>query len=190
MRTPPLQTMARPSSYDPNRIPASVFASKPSTIMDWSVASNESLFSIHMGNNSFSRDHAILMGKSGELTKLDEMNYPSNRLSVTEAKSNELNNFSSSLPPVIEATADTDRKSVDMSEDLRVKHKTSEDLKMELKEHVEVHKKEKPSPADQARVSDTASSISDGKGTPRICASPPRFSHESGNSASSFAFPM
>ncbi|GAV65681.1 hypothetical protein CFOL_v3_09195 [Cephalotus follicularis] len=43
--------------YDPNRIPTSVFGGKPTTSMEWSVASNESLFSIHMGNCSFSRDH-------------------------------------------------------------------------------------------------------------------------------------
>ncbi|XP_047313512.1 flocculation protein FLO11-like [Impatiens glandulifera] len=38
--------------YDPNRIPSAIFA-KPSNQADWSVASNESLFSI-AGNNSFS----------------------------------------------------------------------------------------------------------------------------------------
>ncbi|KAF8052094.1 hypothetical protein N665_1611s0007 [Sinapis alba] len=35
--------------YDPNRIPSSVFSSKPSSSTDWSIASNESLFSIHDG---------------------------------------------------------------------------------------------------------------------------------------------
>ncbi|XP_050229473.2 uncharacterized protein LOC126678622 [Mercurialis annua] len=58
--------MVQAGGYDPNRIPSSIFASKPTTPMDWSVASNESLFSIHMGNNSFSRDHVFLMYKSGE----------------------------------------------------------------------------------------------------------------------------
>ncbi|GAV83921.1 hypothetical protein CFOL_v3_27366 [Cephalotus follicularis] len=44
--------------YDPNRIPTSVFGGKPTTSsMEWSVTSNESLFSIHVGNCSFSRDH-------------------------------------------------------------------------------------------------------------------------------------
>ncbi|CAH8355379.1 unnamed protein product [Eruca vesicaria subsp. sativa] len=40
--------------YDPNRIPSSVFISKPSNSADWSIASNESLFSIHDGNFSIS----------------------------------------------------------------------------------------------------------------------------------------
>ncbi|MED6110903.1 hypothetical protein PIB30_047319 [Stylosanthes scabra] len=38
--------------YDPNRIPASVFA-KSNPNEQWSVASNESLFSIRLGNGSF-----------------------------------------------------------------------------------------------------------------------------------------
>ncbi|XP_022752246.1 ras guanine nucleotide exchange factor V-like [Durio zibethinus] len=58
--------------YVPNRIPSSVFSSKPATPMDWSTASNESLFSIHIGNGSFSRDQFFMLHKSGELTKLDE----------------------------------------------------------------------------------------------------------------------
>ncbi|XVF60685.1 hypothetical protein PTKIN_Ptkin08bG0068000 [Pterospermum kingtungense] len=56
--------------YVPNRIPSSIFSSKPT--MDWSTASNESLFSIQVGNVSFSRDQFFMLYKSGELTKLDE----------------------------------------------------------------------------------------------------------------------
>ncbi|KAE9612616.1 hypothetical protein Lalb_Chr06g0174951 [Lupinus albus] len=63
-QSPPMQTMS-PSGYDPNRIPCSIFSSpKP---MEWSVQSNESLFSIHIGNTSFSRDHVFAFNKSGEL---------------------------------------------------------------------------------------------------------------------------
>ncbi|XP_022774052.1 uncharacterized protein LOC111316328 [Durio zibethinus] len=58
--------------YVPNRIPSSIFSSKPATPMDWSTASNESLFSIHVGNGSFSKDQFFMLYKSGELTKLDE----------------------------------------------------------------------------------------------------------------------
>ncbi|KAL3646087.1 hypothetical protein CASFOL_011285 [Castilleja foliolosa] len=65
--------------YDPNRIPASVFSTKPD---GWSVASNESLFSIQMGNNSFSHDNAILYEKSGELGRLDDWNPIGSQLSV------------------------------------------------------------------------------------------------------------
>lgn len=56
---------AKLPGYDPYRIPASIFSSKPSTPMEWSVASNESLFSIHVGNDSF-----IMMQKSGELNNM------------------------------------------------------------------------------------------------------------------------
>jgi hypothetical protein len=69
--------MERPGGYDPLRIPSSIFEKNKGTApMDWSVASNESLFSIHAGNNSFSRDHVLLLGdlgKSGDITKSGEL---------------------------------------------------------------------------------------------------------------------
>ncbi|KAK8695004.1 hypothetical protein V6N13_072546 [Hibiscus sabdariffa] len=49
-----------------SRIPAHVFAPTSATSQaEWSTASNESLFSIHMGNTSF--NESSLMSKSGEL---------------------------------------------------------------------------------------------------------------------------
>ncbi|GAB2279916.1 hypothetical protein Dimus_014551 [Dionaea muscipula] len=57
---PPTQVMGssgrRPhAGYDRNRIPSSVFSNKPTTPLEWSIASSESLFSIiAAGNNSFS----------------------------------------------------------------------------------------------------------------------------------------
>ncbi|GER31317.1 NADH dehydrogenase [ubiquinone] 1 alphasubcomplex subunit 3 [Striga asiatica] len=113
MMSPPIQTMgqaqaqAQPSGYDPNRIPASIFSSKPTNPGEWSVASNESLFSIHMGNNSFSHDYAILYGKSadlqesqlrmsGELPRLDDWN--NNNNNKLQLKSSEL----IGLSPVME----------------------------------------------------------------------------------------
>ncbi|KAK0584142.1 hypothetical protein LWI29_008262 [Acer saccharum] len=65
-------TTAYPRGYDPKRIPSAVFASRSTTPIEWSVASNESLFSIQLGNGSFSRDHVYMLYKSGELSKLDE----------------------------------------------------------------------------------------------------------------------
>lgn len=85
---PPVQTMETPSGFDPNRIPASVFSGKPANGSEWSVASNDSLFSIHMGNSSFPKD---------QFRSLDEWN-ASQSPYVTEAKSNEL----CSLPPLME----------------------------------------------------------------------------------------
>lgn len=71
--SPPIQVMERPSGFDPDRIPASVFANKSPSPMEWSINSNESLFSIHIGNNSFSKDRALMLSrelhKSGELEK-------------------------------------------------------------------------------------------------------------------------
>uniref|UniRef100_A0A0A0KXK8 Uncharacterized protein n=2 Tax=Cucumis sativus TaxID=3659 RepID=A0A0A0KXK8_CUCSA len=53
-------------NHDPNRIPVSIFSGRPSNPTEWSTASNESLFSIHVGNSSFSREHFNFF-KSGEL---------------------------------------------------------------------------------------------------------------------------
>ncbi|XP_020678074.1 uncharacterized protein LOC110096447 [Dendrobium catenatum] len=74
-RSPVIQSMVR----DPNRIPSSIFARSPMTPMEWSVASNESLFSIHMGNSSFTRDQMFLTGRSGDLRGFASgtMDYPS-----------------------------------------------------------------------------------------------------------------
>jgi hypothetical protein len=69
-QSPPVQAMSRAPDEcpDPKRIPSSVFRrSKSKSPTDWSVTSNESLFSINVGNASFSKDHFFLYGKSGEL---------------------------------------------------------------------------------------------------------------------------
>lgn len=70
LQPPPAQLMG---DYDPNRIPGSAFGNKNGAV-DWSVASNESLFSIHMGNASFNRDNPIFY-KSQELLKFDDMKH-------------------------------------------------------------------------------------------------------------------
>ncbi|KAL1824959.1 hypothetical protein ACET3Z_011737 [Daucus carota] len=61
--SPPTQVMERPSGSK-YRIPSSVFARSMSNTPDWSCASNESLFSIRMGNMSFRTDD---FWKSGEI---------------------------------------------------------------------------------------------------------------------------
>lgn len=74
--SPAIQMMDRSGGYDPSRIPSSVFARSKSNIeLEWSVASNESLFSLHLGNNSFSRDHILTLGDFGkpEATKSGEL---------------------------------------------------------------------------------------------------------------------
>ncbi|XWS34194.1 hypothetical protein CRYUN_Cryun21dG0019600 [Craigia yunnanensis] len=93
-QSPQIQAMDRQEEFDPYRIPSAVFArSKSTTPMDWSIASNESLFSIQVGNNSFSRDH-ILSLKSGELFKSDE--------------------FIALSPSPVAPAVDTDKKSAEL----------------------------------------------------------------------------
>ncbi|RID55962.1 hypothetical protein BRARA_G03195 [Brassica rapa] len=70
-QSPPTQIMERTTTTStpttpPYRIPSHVFARTPSTApAEWSTLSNESLFSIRMGNNSFNANDYF---KSGELT--------------------------------------------------------------------------------------------------------------------------
>ncbi|CAI9785297.1 unnamed protein product [Fraxinus pennsylvanica] len=63
---PPIQVMERPGDFNPHRIPPSVFGI-PSTPMEWSEVSNDSLFSIHIGNqvSRISGDSY----RSGEISK-------------------------------------------------------------------------------------------------------------------------
>jgi len=71
--SPPIQVMDRSARYDPARIPSSIF--ERNTNNDWSIASNDSLFSIYIGQNSFSRDAFKFAEprKSEELTKPIEL---------------------------------------------------------------------------------------------------------------------
>lgn len=109
-QSPPIQVMRQPSGYDPNRIPLSIFAPKETNDSEWSLASNESLFSIPMGNNSFSMDNGFFISKSGKLNWLDdELNY-----SCFTPDANESSNFTSmspSLPTMVEKAADNERRS-------------------------------------------------------------------------------
>lgn len=95
--SPPIQVMDRSGGYDPSRIPSSVFERNMTSPLEWSIASNESLFSLHIGNNSFSREHMF-----GELSMSREL-----------TKSGELNLFSRTPSIILEET-DTARKSVDV----------------------------------------------------------------------------
>lgn len=174
--SPPVQVMGRPTGYDPHRIPSSVFVTKPATAMEWSVASNESLFSIHMGNNSFSREQFNLM-KSGELKSPEEwMNSLSTLPPITETKSNDL----PSLPVVIEAPSDNGRKSSSsMGKDSVENEEAYETPKVASKGSAGVNGK-----GDHFGANTTY--LSNGQGNPPAS----RLSDGSGHSNISFAFPV
>lgn len=66
--SPPMQVMEHPANKS-YRIPSSVFARDESAnSAEWSVTSHESLFSIHMGTMSFTKDASFW--QSGELGEL------------------------------------------------------------------------------------------------------------------------
>ncbi|KAL6507371.1 hypothetical protein OROGR_023566 [Orobanche gracilis] len=227
MKSPSIQTMgqAPPAGYDPNRIPTSIFSTKPTNPTEWSVASNESLFSIHMGNNSFSRDYTILFGKSGdiqdfhasqhgELPRLDERtNNNSNNNNNLQSKPNEL----ISLPPVMESPPHEEShfnrekspklgpvsssEKHDMPEnevvanvvpDARKCVRVEPDLSSSSST-LEKYEKEKPVHDEVVNIrTDVRKAMPAERipSNPQTFPSPPRFSNESGNSGSSFAFPV
>lgn len=182
MISPGMQTMGPMPGYDPNRIPAHVFSTKASNTGDWSTASNESLFSIHMGNSSFT---------SGEPFWLEEWN---------NSQQNSLQNSSeikpsqvSTLPTVMEVSA---------HEECSVKSSVNsvQDHKLEREDSDKSLKEEKISPPEV--VPPAPAKVPSIKGAPpadtsrnssskhRFSSSNPRLSDESGNSSSSFAFPV
>ncbi|KAK4423684.1 hypothetical protein Salat_1951300 [Sesamum alatum] len=72
-QSPPVQMMERPGSFDPHKIPASIFTRQSTS--NWSTESNDSLFSISIGNLSFSRDALRISAdvyRTGELPKTGE----------------------------------------------------------------------------------------------------------------------
>ncbi|KAE9605584.1 hypothetical protein Lalb_Chr10g0098891 [Lupinus albus] len=105
--SPPIQVMDRSGGYDPARIPSAVF-DRNSNPLEWSAASNESLFSLPVENNSFSREHMF-----GEVSMSPEL-----------TKSGEMNLFSPTSSIIIEEI-DTARKSTDVENPQT--NKTSDD---------------------------------------------------------------
>ncbi|XP_004233664.1 uncharacterized protein [Solanum lycopersicum] len=203
MKSPPTHNnnMGHPPGYDPNRIPSSIFSSKPnSSGMEWSTASNESLFSIHMGNNSFSRDQFNMMYRSGELLKPEEWsNSPYNN--APDVKSNDKKNLPPNLPPLVEMAKDKEVKSETKMESPRMQEKIIEsenhenNIKVNKTSNVDEvqHSPSALNKSDELLHSASTLNKSDGKAVSQFeasYASSPRLSNESGNSSSSFAFPL
>ncbi|XP_009772397.1 uncharacterized protein [Nicotiana sylvestris] len=203
MKSPPSHsTMDHPPGYDPNRIPKSIFSSKPTT-PEWSTASNESLFSIQMGTNSFSTDYSYLLSKSQELNKPEE--WKNSPYYASEVKSNDSKNLSSPLPPLIGVSRDNDGKSARASEGPGIE-KNVENPKMVSEEkpaNNNIKEKtsnviEEPAATTSNRTDERAVRTDDRAVPPteatRISSpartSSPCHSEASGNSSSSFAFPV
>ncbi|KAJ8557205.1 hypothetical protein K7X08_002830 [Anisodus acutangulus] len=197
MKSPPSNTMIdHPPGYDPNRIPKSIFSSKPTT-SEWSTASNESLFSIQMGANNFSTDYSYLLAKSGELPE-EWKNSPANPYYAYEVKSNESKNLSSPLPPLIEVSGDNEGKSARASEGPGVQEKNVENPKVVSEEKSVNNIKQKTTNVIEEPAATTSNRPDDRVVPPTevACisspahASSPCHSEASGNSSSSFAFPV
>ncbi|KAL6553057.1 hypothetical protein OROGR_006899 [Orobanche gracilis] len=183
----PVQSLSGPpDGYDPNRIPLSVFSSKATNPSDWSAASNESLFSIQMGNNSFSQDNAILFGKSGELGRISDWNGAQSGFgNVSEAKANE----SGGLFPVIEVSAHEESSSLtsgEVSRDGSFDSLQVKSMEKRVKDKMDPNAGPDFKSGPHAQTNNLVKSSS----TPRTSTSNHRLSDESGNSGSSFAFPV
>ncbi|KAK1440777.1 hypothetical protein QVD17_06608 [Tagetes erecta] len=103
-QSPPVQVMGQqPAGYEINRAPSSMFVPKHRSNSEWSLASTESLFSIHTGNNSFSLDGGFVISKSGEFNWIDDYSCftPDGNKSCV----------SPSLPTVMDTSAENERTS-------------------------------------------------------------------------------
>lgn len=161
---PPVQVMDRSgdSASAPYRIPSYVFARTKSTApMEWSLNSNESLFSIHTGNMSFTREQLYWMSKSGELDK------PAGEVAISAAP--QLIDLSSNQPPPTNKSTEFDQKIATLNEGFEVNEgKAAATMREVIKENEEDSSKESSSTAEGPSNS---ASISNG-------------------STKSFAFPM
>jgi hypothetical protein len=138
---PPVQVMDRSgdSASAPYRIPSYVFARTKSTApMEWSLNSNESLFSIHMGNMSFTREQLYWMSKSGELDKSVG--------DVTISAAPPLIDLSSNQPPPTNKSTDAGQKMATLDDGSEVTEGTAAATMREfIKENEEDRGKESPS---------------------------------------------
>lgn len=160
---PPVQVMERPGDPTPvtYRIPSHVFARTKSTApVDWSIHSNESLFSIHMGNMSFTNEQLFWLSKSGELGKPGEAPISGTFIDL-----------SSNQPPTNQLTDIAQKKSSLNEGSGRNEATATETKRGDTKENEEYETKE--SPALAKRVSHLSS-----------------LSTHSDASTQSFAFPL
>ncbi|KAM1322910.1 hypothetical protein PS2_015399 [Malus domestica] len=172
-QSPPTQMMERPGdpASSPYRIPDYVFARNKSTApLEWSTESNESLFSIQMGNTSFTKDQFNWLCKSGELG-LPEVNYlPGSPCNI---------DFTSNQPPAKQTAQSAENASNKLSTvveepSLRVtEEKAAETMREVLRENAVNHEREKSTTAREGGKYHSA-----------------RLSHASDGSTRSFAFPI
>ncbi|MCD7463892.1 hypothetical protein HAX54_051656 [Datura stramonium] len=196
MKFPPSHTIDHPPGYDPNRIPKSIFSSKPTT-PEWSTASNESLFSIQMGANSFSTDYSYLLHKSGEVPE-EWKSSTANPYYASEVKSNDSKSTSSPFSPHIELSRDNDVKSARGLEGPGVQEKNVENPKVVPEEKSVNNNKPKTTNVIEEPVATTSNRPEDRAVPPTEAthissparASSPCYSEASGNSSRSFAFPV
>lgn len=118
LESPPNQVMERnstttttASTTSPYRIPSHVFKrSKSNTPVEWSLTSNESLFSVHMGNMSFTKEQFLLW-------RLDDLGTPGE----PSPSSNKIfNNSGPLLPPPPPRPPGAGSKSVDARSSIEI----------------------------------------------------------------------
>jgi len=149
-----VQVMERPGDSTPvtYRIPSHVFARTKSTApVDWSIHSNESLFSIHMGNMSFTNEQLLWLSKSGELGKPGEAPI-----------SGTLIDLSSNQPPTNQLAYIAQKKSSLNEGSGRNEATATETKRGDTKENEEDETKESPSLAKKVSHLSSLSTHSDG----------------------------
>nr|KYP65690.1 hypothetical protein KK1_011950 [Cajanus cajan] len=72
--------MDRSGRYDVSRVPSSIFEANTNPL-EWSIGSNDSLFSIQLGQPSFSREKALICGELSLLEDLTKLSGSNNKIS-------------------------------------------------------------------------------------------------------------
>ncbi|CAL0318192.1 unnamed protein product [Lupinus luteus] len=132
--SPPIQVMDRSGGYDPARIPSAVFDRNSNNPLEWSSASNESLFSLHIDNNSFSREHMFgEASMSPELTKSGEMDLFNRTSSIITEEIDTARKSAHVENPQTNKTSDNtfkleERLSEDQNESMNSDHAASSNL--------------------------------------------------------------
>lgn len=184
-RTPPVQMTTNGYFYDvpdPNRIPSSVFdiQSNVVTSKEWSLASNESLFSLHAANSSCSPpptsdDEALIDDPYEIITIAADVHVANGGMEIEKETIHETSNRSS----CDEALIDDPYEIITIVPDVNVAN-----------EGMVIEKGTIHETSNRSSCDDNVVNIGGGTETSSPAINSPTISRHSGSSVHSFAFPM
>ncbi|XP_047336030.1 uncharacterized protein LOC124939614 [Impatiens glandulifera] len=181
-----METTTPAAEYNPERIPASVFSNKPSNQTDWSIASNESLFSIGMGPSNSTKDITLNEIKPEEVAISEDSSNSFFSLPALPDDHHNEDMISSSS-----SSSSSRSSSADEYEDEEVGSESGEMVKPELKKIiVEKTTTEKERVRSSSVSDDDDDNDKETRRSDTARSSNTQLSESSWNSKTSFAFPI